>query len=110
MRWPLVAPLFFSLVGCGGALADGEADFRHGRYPEAKQSLASLEIESASWNDSARAEYALYRGLTLAALGNRPQARVWLREAQAVEDAHEGSLRDMDARRLRVAIEANEVP
>ena len=112
MRWPLVVPLFvlsFCPTACGGALAEGEAHFRHARYPAAKQAFASLEVEMRSEDDASRAEYALYRGLTLAALGDRSHAALWLREAKAFEDVH-GSLRAGDARRLAAAIDANEVP
>jgi hypothetical protein len=98
------------LVGCGGALAEGESQFGKGRYPEAKQTFAGLEVESRTWGDARRAEYALYRGLTLAALGDRAQAGLWLREAKAIEDAHPGALSHEDGQRLRVGIEANDVP
>lgn len=117
MRWALVDPLFFislslafSLFGCGGALAEGEAEFRQAQYPAAKQTFAALEVEMRSGDDAARAEYALYRGLTFAALGDVSRAVLWLREARALEDARAGTLRADDARRLTVAIEANEIP
>jgi len=98
-----------SLVACGGALAEGESQFAKGRYPEAKQTFAALEVESRAWDDHGRAEYALYRGLTLGALGDRARAGVWLREAKAIEDAHPGSLAREDAERLKVALDANDV-
>jgi hypothetical protein len=107
MRSKFAAVLVLAFAACSGPLAEGEGDFKRGRYPEAKQAFASLEVESRGWGDSARAEYALYRGLTLAALGDRAESSVWLREARAVEDAHSGSLRDDDARRLSVALEAS---
>ena len=116
MRCALARPLFFSfslafsLVGCGGALAEGEADFRQAQYPAAKQTFAALEVEMRSGDDAIRAEYALYRGLTYAALGDFSRAVVWLREAKALEDARAGALHPDDARRLTVAIEANEIP
>jgi hypothetical protein len=110
MRWPVVAPLVFSLFGCGGALAEGEADFRQAQYPAAKQAFAALEVEMRSGDDATRAEYALYRGLTFAALGDLSRAVLWLREAKALEDARGGALRAADARRLAVALEANEIP
>ncbi len=97
------------LIACGGALVEGESQFKKGRYPEAKQTFAALESESRSYNDAKRAEYALYRGLTLGALGDRAQAGVWLREAKAIEDAHPGSLSVTDGQRLKLALEANDV-
>jgi hypothetical protein len=92
------------LAACGGPLAEGQAQFDGGRYPEAKQTYAAAEFESRSWSDAKRARYALYRGLTLGALGDRAQAGVWLREAKAIEDAHPGSLTPEDARRMRLGL------
>lgn len=98
-----------SLPACGGVLAEGESQFKKGQYPEAKQTFASIEAQSRSYGDSRRAEYALYRGLTLSALGDRAQAGVWLREAKAIEDTVPRSLEREDALRLKEAMEANDV-
>jgi hypothetical protein len=98
------------LGGCGGALSEGESQFGKGRYPEAKQTFAGLEVESRTWSDARRAEYALYRGLTHAALGDRAQAGVWLREAKAIEDGHPRTLSPENEQRLRIGLEANDVP
>ncbi|MGH7294122.1 MAG: hypothetical protein ACRELB_04280 [Polyangiaceae bacterium] len=92
------------LAGCAGALGRGESQFDEGRYPEAKNTFAALEAESHGWSDAKRAEYALYRGLTLNALGDRDAAGVWLREARAIEDAHPGSLTPDQERRLRLGM------
>jgi hypothetical protein len=91
------------LAACAGPLAHAEAQFGEGRYPEAKRALLSLEAESATWSDSKRAEYALYRGMAHAALGDREQAGVWLREARAIEDTHPNSLSFDDMQRLKLA-------
>jgi|SRR5580698_9525251 hypothetical protein len=98
------------LAACGGPLAEGESQFKKGQYPQAKQTFASLESQSRSYPDGPRAEYALYRGLTLSALGDRAQAGMWLREAKAIADTNPGSLEHEDALRLKEAIEANEAP
>jgi hypothetical protein len=95
-----------SLCGCGGLLSDGQSLFEKGRYPEAKQTLAAGEAESRTWNNENRARYALYRGLTLNALGDRDRAGAWLREARAIEYAHPGSLSAEDAQRLRLGLES----
>ena len=97
------------LVGCAGPLARAETEFAQGRYPEAKRDLEALAAESPSWNDAKRAEYALYRGLTYAALGDRDRASVWLREARAIEGAHPGSLSRADARRLTLGVEGGDL-
>lgn len=102
--------VLLALAACGGPLGDAESLFKKGQYPAAHQALLGLEVESRSWHDADCAEYALYLGLTLGALGDRGRAAVWLREAKAVEDGHPGSLPYDDARRLAVAIEATDVP
>jgi hypothetical protein len=96
-----------SMTACGGALSEGKSEFDQGSYPEAKQTFAAAENDSHSWSDARRARYALYRGLTLGALGNRPQAGVWLRAAKAIEDAQPGSLTPDEARRLHLGLEWN---
>jgi hypothetical protein len=95
-----------SLASCGGELAEGEAQFSQGDYPRAKATFAALEPQARGWRDAKRAEYALYRGLTLGALGDRDRADVWLREAQGIEQRRPGSLSTTDARRMNVAVEA----
>ncbi|HEY1691567.1 MAG TPA: hypothetical protein VGG39_05380 [Polyangiaceae bacterium] len=95
------------LAACGGGLARGEAEFDDGRYPDAKQTFAGLEDESHGWSDARRAEYSLYRGLTLNALGDRAQAGVWLREAKAIEEAHPGSLSREQVQRMKLAVESS---
>ena len=106
----VLAVVALALVACSGPLGDAEEQFTKGQYPEAHQELLELEVASRSWSDASRAEYALYRGLTLVALGDRGRAREWLREAKALDDLRPGSLRYEDARRLAVAIEVNDVP
>ena len=95
-------------TGCAGALARGESQFDSGNYPAAKQTFASLETDSRTWDDRQRAEYALYRGLTLAALGDREHAGPWLRQARAIEEAHPGSLSPENVRRLSVGLESSD--
>jgi hypothetical protein len=97
------------LTSCAGALSQGESQFDSGNYPAAKQTFASLETDSRTWDDRQRAEYALYRGLTLGALGDREYAGPWLRQARAIEEAHPGSLSPEYVPRLRVGLETNDV-
>ena len=94
------------LFACGGALADGRADFKKGRYPQAREAFVGAEAESRTWGDGKRAEYALYRGLTHGALGDRAAAVLWLREAKAIEDARPGTLGRDDRTRLDMALES----
>jgi hypothetical protein len=104
----LVVAIAVAVVGCASPLARGEREFADGRYPEAKRTLAALEGESR--RRGRRAEYALYRGLTLAALGDVAAAKPWLDEARARESACPGRLSPYDARRLEVALDALEPP
>jgi tetratricopeptide (TPR) repeat protein len=99
----LISAALFGLLACGAPLARAEAAFSAGRYPEAKQTLLALEADSAAWSDAQRAEYALYRGLTYSALGDRDQAGVWLREARAIEYTHPRSLSFDNLQRLKLA-------
>jgi hypothetical protein len=97
-----------ALSACGGPLAEAKADFKRGHYPQAKEELLRAESESRAWDDKRRAEYALYRGLTHGALGDRAAAALWLREAKAVEDAHPGTLTADDLTRLNLALESTD--
>ena len=93
-----------ALAGCAGPLSGAESEFDQGHYPQAKQDLAALEAQSRLWTDAARAEYALYRGLTYGALGDRARAIVWLGQARAIELARPGSLTADLERRLRAGL------
>jgi hypothetical protein len=104
----VVLLLSASLVACGGALGEGRSQFEEGNYPRAKQTFATAEADSRTWSDARRAEYALYRGLTLGALGDHAMAGVWLREARAIEDAHPGSLLPEEAQRLHLGLESSQ--
>jgi hypothetical protein len=95
-----------SLAACAGRLCHGESQFDEGQYPAAKETFAGLEAQSREWDSSRQAQYALFRGLTHAALGDRAKAGVWLRGAKAIEEAHPGSLSPIDVRRLKVGLEA----
>jgi hypothetical protein len=92
-------------IACGGALAEGRAQFDKGRYPEAKQTFASIEQDAKTWPDAKRAEYALYRGLTHAALNDNVAAGIWLKEAKAIVDVNPAALSAEDAQRLRLGLE-----
>ena len=92
--------------GCANALGQAEAEFASGEYPRAQARLAALEPESRSWSDPDRAAYALYRGLSYAALGDVDRAGRWLREARAIEGAHPGALPPADRQRLAAGLES----
>jgi hypothetical protein len=105
LRVGLFATALTCLTACSGALAQGKTEFKTGHYAEARETLLAAEPESRTWDDRHRAEYALYRGLVHAALGDRSGASVWLREAKAIEDAHPGALAADDMTRLQRGLE-----
>jgi hypothetical protein len=102
----LLVALAASLGACGGPFSEGKSEFQAGHYPHAKELFASIEAESRTYDERDRAGYALYRGLTLNALGDRAQGSVWLREAKAIEDTRPGTLSPEDALRLKTATES----
>ena len=72
-----LAALLLALSACGGPLSEGQSLFENGHYAEAKQRLASMEVPGRRWTVAERARFALYRGLTLGALGDLPRATAW---------------------------------
>jgi hypothetical protein len=104
----LAAAAALSIAGCGGPLSEAKADFKKGLYAEAKDELLRAEGDSHTWDDRRRAEYALYRGLTHGALGDRAAASLWLHEAKAIESAHPGTLSADDRARLNLALESTD--
>jgi hypothetical protein len=104
LPWMLAVTL--GLAGCSGVLGGAISQFEGGQYPAAKRDFASLEASEARWSAPRRAQYALYRGLTLGALGDEAQAAVWLEKAAAIEAAHPGALSVMDAQRLHLVAAA----
>ncbi|MCL2448502.1 MAG: hypothetical protein FWD17_06105 [Polyangiaceae bacterium] len=100
------AAALFVCSACAGPLAAGEAAFRDGDYPKAQHDFAAIEPAARRWPPAGRAEFALYRGLTIASLGDVARAEPWLEEARGLEDAIPGSLSPDDARRLETAWQA----
>jgi hypothetical protein len=89
--------------GCAGSFGAGVRDYDHGRYPEAIEQLRDAERDAVGWRGRDRARYALYRGLTHLALGDRPATLLWLSEAKRAVDANPTLLSDEDAGRLASA-------
>src|SRR6185436_9014007 len=86
--------------GCAGSFGAGVRDYDHGRYPEAIEELRVVECDAATWRPKARARYALYRGLTHLALGDRPATVRWLGEVKQALDEDPTLLSNEDAGRL----------
>jgi hypothetical protein len=95
--------LLFAAAGCCGSFGAGVHDYDHGRYPEAIDELRQAEPCASSWQGRDRARYALYRGLTHLALGDRPATLRWLGEVKRAVDANPTLLSDEDNGRLASA-------
>jgi hypothetical protein len=99
----LPVALALSATGCSGSFGAGVRDYDHGRYPEAIDELRQAERGAAGWRGRDRARYALYRGLTHLALGDRPATLRWLGEVKRAIDANPTLLSDEDTGRLASA-------
>jgi hypothetical protein len=99
----LAAIWALSATGCFGSFGAGVRDYDHGRYPEAIDELRQAERGAAGWRGGNRARYALYRGLTHLALGDRQATLRWLGEAKRAVDANPTLLSDEDTGRLMSA-------
>jgi len=101
---PIAGRLLLVTCGaCGGSFGEAVRDYDHARYPEALDELRVVECDAPASNPSARARYALYRGLTHLALGAHPAARRWLAEAKRALDENPTLFSDEDSGRLASA-------
>lgn len=82
------------LAGCEGYVKRGSALYAERRYIEAAEVFERTEERLSESSPRQRAEYGLYRGLTLLVLGDYAQARQWLGYAAEVERQYPGTLRD----------------
>jgi tetratricopeptide (TPR) repeat protein len=98
-----LSPLLFALAGCAGPFEQGVGHYDRGRYPEASQALQRAEGDRARLGPRERARYALYRGLTYFALGDRAEALRWLGDAKRAFDADPRIFSDDDGGRLASA-------
>lgn len=96
------APLI-AIAGCAGSFSSGIARYDRAEYPQALESLAAIERDAAGWSPDERARYALYRGLTHLALGDRVATERWLGVAKRAYDADPEVFSDADAGRLASA-------
>lgn len=105
---PTFAACALSLVlvaACGGGLSSAKSSFKKGDYADAKTTLVAMEADAKGWPIARRAEYALYRGLTHHALGDRASAITWLREAKTL-GRDPAALSADDRTRLDLALES----
>jgi hypothetical protein len=69
-----------------------ESAYESGRYLEAAEDLAAHEQEVEQLPPAHRAQYGVYRGLSLLELGELEDAQRWLRYSATVEELAPGSL------------------
>jgi tetratricopeptide (TPR) repeat protein len=84
--------IFALAIGCVSQVSRGQALYSDGRYVEAAHVFERTEHRLDDWSASERAEYGLYRGLTLMTLGDLGQAHHWLAYAYDVERRSPGAL------------------
>jgi hypothetical protein len=84
--------LMLGHAGCSSYVKRGEALYADGRYVEAAEVFERTELRLSESSVRQRAEYGLYRGLTLLVLGDLPNAHRWMTYAYNVERARPGSL------------------
>ncbi|MBK7582562.1 MAG: hypothetical protein IPI67_20485 [Myxococcales bacterium] len=96
MRWVLpilTLALGVTLAGCEGHVRRGTTLYADGRYVEAAEVFERTEYRLTQFTPRERAEYGVYRGMTLLVLGDLAHARRWLTYAYEVEKVAPGALR-----------------
>ena len=95
-RLPLLATLVIAgalMTACNGYVKRGSALYADGQYIEAAEVFERTEHRLTESPPRERAEYGLYRGMTLLVLGDLRNAHRWLAYAYEIERAFPGSLR-----------------
>lgn len=82
-----------TLAGCTSYVKRGTALYADGRYVEAAEVFERTEYRLQDASPRERADYGLYRGMTLLVLGDLHNAQRWLGYSYQVERAHPGALR-----------------
>lgn len=82
-----------TLTACEGYVRRGSTLYADGRYIEAAEVFERTEERLPESTPREKAEYGLYRGMTLLVLGDLQNARRWLGYAYEVERAQPGTLR-----------------
>jgi hypothetical protein len=84
---------WLAVSACSGYVKRGSALYADGRYVEAAEVFERTEHRLEEASPRERAEYALYRGMTLLVLGDLRNCHRWLAYAYQVEKSVPGSLR-----------------
>lgn len=96
----LVLVLSSSLGGCSSSFSRGLRAYHRGSYPIAVEHLVLAEETMRDAPRRTRVRYALYRGLTHLALGDKESSERWLAEAKALYDAEPSLLDPSDRGKL----------
>lgn len=80
--------------GCGSYVKRGTTLYSEGRYVEAAEVFEQSEYRLQDSSSRQRAEYGLYRGLTLLVLGDLNNAQRWFKYAYEIERVSPGTLPD----------------
>lgn len=78
----VLASYCWLVTGCAGSIQTAVDAYDQGRYPEALHALGQWE-RSRGPEVADDARYTLYRGLSELALGNAPEAHLWLSATKA---------------------------
>jgi hypothetical protein len=98
------ASLAWLPCACSAAAHDAIHTYDQARYPEALERLRSTESLATRWEPRDRARYALYRGLTHLALGDRRDTARWLEEARRAWNRDPTVFSDDERSRLAAAL------
>jgi tetratricopeptide (TPR) repeat protein len=83
-----------ALGACSGYVKRGSSLYADGRYIEAAEVFERTEYRLPESSPRERAEYGVYRGMTLLVLGDLRGAERWLKYAYDVERHAPGTLRE----------------
>jgi hypothetical protein len=81
------------LAGCGGYIGGAKRAYSQGRYLEVAEELGEREPEVSELSPRRKAEYGMYRGLSLMRLRDYPGAMQWMSFAYEVERQSPGALK-----------------
>src|SRR5262245_9468496 len=89
----LASLLLGAVAACGGYYVTRGADlYADGRYVEAAEVFERTEYRLVNSSPEQRAQYAVFRGATLLALGDLTQSHRWLAFAYDIERSQPGTL------------------
>lgn len=105
VSWTLSLVLLAGVPGCGSQYVTRGAElYAGGFYIEAAEVFERTERRLVEASPSEQAQYGLYRGATLLALGDSRRARHWLRYSEKLLTTDPALLSDEERSMLRRAL------